>query len=392
MTSVISLMPDVTALNATNSAPVACAPAAARASSCPCRAGPRGSASAARRDRAPAAAGRPGPSRCAWPTNSSSVRGRIRSASGVPGKRRRSSASGATSVTRVSHGVRRHAALRSRISAAVAATLSELTPARIGTVTRGRRWRRAPAAGRRLRCRAARASASAKSTASSGVAAGGDGGRDPRAAPRRAAAMASSSRPARDRHAERAAHRPAQRLPAAGMRGPVEREHAGGAERVGAADDAADVAGILDVDQADRPGALRCRRTRRRRSPAPTWRARRRRWACGRGWRRRARRRCLRRPRRRRPMRARQASAIASVGRARPRWRQPRVERFGDEMLAVEQHARPVAAAGGELAAALDDGMLAAGDARRGTVTSTIDSAPDVPRSVLIDCADESRD
>ena len=59
----------------------------ARAWSCRCRAGPRGSSNAAGRPRSPAAAACPAPRTCCCPTNSSSERGRMRSASG-----RRSSA------------------------------------------------------------------------------------------------------------------------------------------------------------------------------------------------------------------------------------------------------------------------------------------------------------
>ena len=54
----------------------------ARASSCPCRAGRRAPSSADGRTRSRCAARSPRPSRCSWPTKSSSVRGRMRAASG----------------------------------------------------------------------------------------------------------------------------------------------------------------------------------------------------------------------------------------------------------------------------------------------------------------------
>ena len=53
-----------------------------RAWSSRCPAGPRRSSSRARRARWPRGAACPAPSRCSWPTNSSSVRGRMRAASG----------------------------------------------------------------------------------------------------------------------------------------------------------------------------------------------------------------------------------------------------------------------------------------------------------------------
>ena len=55
----------------------------ARASSCPSRAARAGSSSAAARSRSRGAAARPAPSSARWPTISSSVRGRIRTASGA---------------------------------------------------------------------------------------------------------------------------------------------------------------------------------------------------------------------------------------------------------------------------------------------------------------------
>ena len=66
-----------------------------------------------------------------------------------------------------------------------------------------------------------------------------------------ASVMTSAVDPARDRNPERAAHRAAEALPRAGIRDAVEQEHAAGPERVRAADDAADVAGILHADQAN---------------------------------------------------------------------------------------------------------------------------------------------
>ena len=105
--------------------------------------------------------GRPGASSASWPTNSSSVRGRMRSASGaarierrmlrlrLPG-RRTSDISGALPLAR---------RLRNRISAAATATLSDST----GALHRNRervvgRARRSPSAARHLRRRARRRS------------------------------------------------------------------------------------------------------------------------------------------------------------------------------------------------------------------------------------------
>ena len=57
-----------------------------RASSCPSRAAPRATPTSAARRAASRRSGDPGASRCDWPTTSSSVRGRIRTASGCPAR------------------------------------------------------------------------------------------------------------------------------------------------------------------------------------------------------------------------------------------------------------------------------------------------------------------
>ena len=78
-------------------------PASAPASSCRCRAARRGSSSAARRTGSRSAARTRVPSRCVWPTNSSSVRGRMRAASGrsaAGGLRGRAGCSSGTSKSR----------------------------------------------------------------------------------------------------------------------------------------------------------------------------------------------------------------------------------------------------------------------------------------------------
>ena len=64
-----------------------------RGSSCRCRRGPTGSTEPTRSDSARTRKGAPGPTRCSWPTTSSSVRGRRRAASGAWRWRRRSAAS-----------------------------------------------------------------------------------------------------------------------------------------------------------------------------------------------------------------------------------------------------------------------------------------------------------
>ena len=84
MTSRISLMPDITALNAMKCARVALA--MTRASVVlPVPGGPHRMIDRSRSCSIAARSGRPGPSSASWPTMSSMVRGRIRSASGAAG-------------------------------------------------------------------------------------------------------------------------------------------------------------------------------------------------------------------------------------------------------------------------------------------------------------------
>ena len=90
MTSRISLMPASTALNETNRALVVSA--MMRASVVlPVPGGPHRMIDCSRSRSMASRSGLPGASSSSWPTNSSKVRGRIRSASGARASRRRSS-------------------------------------------------------------------------------------------------------------------------------------------------------------------------------------------------------------------------------------------------------------------------------------------------------------
>ena len=175
--------------------------AAARAWSCRCRAGPRGSASAACRGRAPAAAAGRGRAGASWPTNSSSVRGRMRSASGVPGSGASSSAKSGRLIDRRDRGA--GAALRRARARRSTATFSELTPARIGNRhARGRPARRRRSSSPAPSLPSSTRTAPSRSTVSSGVAAGRRRSRRSRYAGARAPPTRRRQRPAADRHAE----------------------------------------------------------------------------------------------------------------------------------------------------------------------------------------------
>ena len=118
MTSLISLMPDVTALNAMKSAPATVA--SSRASRRLARAGRSPEDQGVQRAVVERLAQRPcrGRAGAAWPTNSSSVRGRIRSASGVPvaacGRRRETANGSCAGSSAVARRCRRVASQRTR--------------------------------------------------------------------------------------------------------------------------------------------------------------------------------------------------------------------------------------------------------------------------------------
>ena len=165
-----------------------------------------------------------------------------------------------------------------------------------------------------------------------------------------------------DRQAKDAAHRSAQRLPAARMRRAVARHHAGRTERVGRSDRAADGSWILNAAEAEheRFSALQCIVNGYR----PPFRE------CD------DTRRCLDRTGGFEHTAGAFVNHRARRLRARRECRQPAirqqqfetnggVECFSHQVFAVEQHHVGLRASG-NAAAALNDGVLTAGDTRRG--------------------------
>ena len=252
-------MPDVTALNATKSAPASVA--SSRASVVlPVPGGPQKISECSAPLSIACRSGRPGPSRCSWPTNSSSVRGRIRSASGVPGRRRRRRSSNRDPLTICIRALPAGLVQDQRGGDGdverVDARPHRDRDARVRSPDHGARGRPAPSlpsrtsAGRRGR------------GASSGVAV--------------ARTVADNPGPARAGASKRVGHDPLGR-PARETRCPSrraapssrpDRRCSGGddtacAQRVGAPDDAADVARILHAHERDgqRPSRREARRS-----------------------------------------------------------------------------------------------------------------------------------